>query len=438
MTNDPRRLRLTTGVMLTVALLTTGVATSTAQGVSAPDWGPVKTLAHGNVSRPDVVAGPGGAATAVWRKDGWVVATRRPAEGSWGPRVRLGRGTAPQIGIDRTGTTTVIWTRTLNGFGPQVMASRRTPSGAWSTPVAVTPKVPSQPPTRHGAFEPVLAVGNDGGLVVTWLREPDDSGTSRVQARYRAADGTWEPIATLGPVESRSPTAAAANNGRAVVVYTLGARAYAVRHRASGWTGRRLIGRHVEPPQVAMDDAGDIVVAWSALQDDGFFRPEAVTREVGGPWSDPVTLDASTFDPPAAPEPVVGTGPSGLSTAAWARPNGEVVSSDRPLGGAWTAPEQVAPAGDTVIAAPPYLDLTVGRSGARLLAWTRRAGPDRYVEAAYRPASGGWLTPTRTSPVPVRAAAPEGWVYGGDRALLVWRGVTPDDNGRVQVRRLGP
>ena len=184
--------------------------------------------------------------------------------------------------------------------------------------------------------------------MVTWLREPEDSGAARVQARYRRAGAGWGGIVTLSPVEANSPVAAIDATGRPVVVYTVDATAFAVRRVAGQWRDPVRIGRHVEPPQVAVDDAGDIVVVWEAfVPSSGVFEPQAVTRPVGGSWSDPVTLDSTGYT-----EPVVASGPHGFSTAAWVRTDGEVVVSTHRVDGAWSAPKPIAPAGVHAVPVP--------------------------------------------------------------------------------------
>jgi hypothetical protein len=255
-----------------------------------------------------------------------------------------------------------------------------------------------------------------------------------VQARYRDPGRGWLPVTPVSATEAASPVAAIDASGRAVVSYVIGGAIYAARRLSDGWTSPVAIGNHAEPPQLAVDDAGDIVVAWLALGADGW-RPQVVTRPVGGAWTAPVDL----APPPLSAEPVVASGPGGTSTVAWSQADGGVVASTRPLGGSWTAPQQVAPGGVAVKAAAPWFDLTVGRTGATLLSFTRAPdGSTSYIGAAYRPAGGAWQPPTRVSPTGVQAGAAEGFVRRGDRAVLVWRGSTARRLGLAQLRRLQP
>ena len=418
-------------VTLMVALAAGGATTA------EPHWGPVVTLDRaGQVSRPDVVVDEHGTETAAWSRAGSVVVARRAAGGHWGPHVDLGEGKDPQLGIDRDGTVTIVWSRTLLGHGPQVMTAAHPVPGRWSTPVALSPHVAAG--NGRGAFGPVLAVSRGGAVVVSWLWNEEDSGAAQVQARYQTVDGAWRAVTTLSPVEAASPVSAIDARGRPVVAYVSQGSEFVVRRVAGTWTAPRLVGRHGEPPQVAVGDAGDIVVAFSQLQPDGIFRPVAATRRIGGVWHAPVVLDSALDTPLTDTEPAVVVGPRGRSTVAWTRPDGSVMVSDHFLGGSWTPPVQVAPAADRVQPFPPALQVDVGRSGAALLSWTRETDTATYVEAAYRPQAQAWQMPRRVSPSTVSGAAAEGFVRRGDRAVVVWRGVTAAPQEVVQLRRLHP
>jgi hypothetical protein len=419
------------------AAIPAGGLDTAAAATTDPHWGPVVTLSRGSeLGTPAVVVDAAGTATVAWSRAGTVVATRRPAGGSFGPRIVLGPGTDPQLGVDRDGVVTAIWTRRPPGQGPQVMTARESSRGRWGPPLALSPPVADT--NGHGAHVAMLAVSRRGGVVVSWLWNEEDSGAAQVQARERPAGHGWRDVVTLSPVEAAFPVCAIDARGRPVVAYVINGRIFVVRRPASGWTSPRLVGRHGEPPQLAVDDAGDIVVAWSQAQPDGIFRPVAATRPVGGRWAAPVTLDPAVGATLTAREPSVVSGPLGRSTAAWARSDGSVMVSQRPPGGSWSPPRQVAPAGSPVSGADPGSSLAVGRSGAVLLSWIRERPTTRYVEAAFQPAARPWGSPHRVSPSAVRAGAPDGAVQGADRAVLVWDAVTSPTEEVVQLRRLHP
>jgi len=426
-------------VLVAAALvLPSGPALSQPRTAGPATWGPVIDLALSqSMGRPDVVVDGTGITTVVWRTSSAIIAIRQSAAGVWGQPKRLGRGNSPQVGVDGSGTVTAIWTRHLPGWGPQVMASRRALGGDWSAGVQVSAPVASQGSTAHGAFEADLAVSHGGAVLVSWLWGADDSGGSRIQARYRPSGHRWHGIANLSPVEARSPVCAVGDHGRAVVIYTQFAHVFAVRRTADGWMRRKEIGVHAEPPQVAMDDRGDMTAVWSSLEADGVFRPQAATRRLGGAWTPPHTLDPALDQTVTSSEPVVAIGPRGHSTAAWVRPDGQVVVADHPIGHPWSPVKEVAAPGDPAETVPPYVNIAVGADGSRVLSWTREDAWSHYIEAAYRRPRQGWQTPHRLSPAQVDASAAETFVQGGDHAVAAWRGYD-NDGAHLQLRKLHP
>jgi hypothetical protein len=167
----------------------------------------VRTLdSAASTSRPDVVVARDGTVTVVWSRQRQVVARSR-VDGSWQPRVAVGHGASPRVGVDASGSLTVIWLRHLEGFGPQIMAARRPArTGDWTRPRAVSAPAASVSSAR-GAYSPTIAVSGAGATVVSWLWNQEDSGAAQVQARFRPVGGPWGPIATLSPPEVRNGTA---------------------------------------------------------------------------------------------------------------------------------------------------------------------------------------------------------------------------------------
>jgi hypothetical protein len=425
------------GALLAVGA--TGAAGAVAPTGAAPRasaWGPVVDLAASpGISRPDVVVGPRGATTVVWRTQNGIVAVTRSPGGAWGAPHRLGNGTSPAAAVDGRGGVTVIWVRHQPDMGPQVMTAHRRPGAAWSRARALSKAVPSNGSSFPGAFRPRLAVGHDGASVATWMWGADDSGGSRVQVRYRPAGGLWRPPVVLSPVEARTPECAVGADGRAVVVYTVNARVLAVRRTASGWSPRERIGSHAQPPLVAMDDRGRATAVWSAYDvDDAAFRPQAATAAPGRSWRPPVTLDPGVS---TSSQPVVGITPTGRTTVAWTRDTGQVLTAAHVPGRPWSGPRVVADRGAQVVGVPPFLGLAVGRSGAAVLTWTRGPSGAQRVESTYHPPGQGWQGTSVLSPADVDAAAAEAYVGPGAQAVTAWRGVDDAGSEHLQLRFLG-
>ena len=248
---------------------------------------------------------------------------------------------------------------------------------------------------------------------------------------------TGESVATLSPVEARTPECALGDDGRSVVVYTVFARVFAVRRTPDGWAPRVRLGLHAEPPLVAVDDAGDAAAVWSSLGEGGTFRPQASTAGSDAAWTMAETLD--TVDPDSTSEPVVAMTPQGHATVAWVRSDRTVVASDHDPGGSWSTPTAVSTTMTAVIAGAPRLALSSGRNGALLLTWqdTRETPEEilKSVRGAYRPGGGAWQEPVRLSPEHVMLSEAATAVGRGGRAVASW---TAYDRAyglyRIQVR----
>lgn len=153
-------------------------------------WSPAQQLSAGTgVSLPRLVVNDSGAALAVWQQGApgiptEVVAAYRPAgSGSFDPAATVSAGTGkatwnPQPTIDATGDVAV-------GFveGTSMVVSERPPSGAWTTPVTISPALQSV-----GA--PALAMDDAGDLVAAW-QAIDASGLSSVWESGKPAGGTF-------------------------------------------------------------------------------------------------------------------------------------------------------------------------------------------------------------------------------------------------------
>ena len=379
----------------------------------------VRTLdSAASTSRPDVVVARDGTVTVVWSRGRQVVARSRVG-GSWQPRVAVGHGSSPRVGVDASGSLTLIWLRHLEGFGPQVMAARRPArTGDWTVPRAVSASAPAVSSAR-GAYSPSIAVSGAGATVVSWLWNQEDSGAAQVQARFRPVGGPWGPIATLSPPEARNPVSAIDGSGQATVAYVGNrARPRAVTRTQDGWGDPvRLAANGVNAPQLAAGPQGDAVATFAASIDQRY-QPQAVTRAPGGTWSGPVSLESPT-PPLTVLDPVVGMDASGVATAAWWRSDQSIAVSRHPRDATWSAPEVVVPPGPPIRPRPPYLDLAVSPSGTVLLTWTHRASGESWVSAALR-SSDGWTTAPGVSGTDKGCAAGEPDLRSGT-AVLAWR-----------------
>jgi hypothetical protein len=287
----------------------------------------VRTLdSAASTSRPDVVVARDGTVTVVWSRGRQVVARSRVG-GSWQPRVAVGHGSSPRVGVDASGSLTLIWLRHLEGLrttghgGPTPRAHRRLDGTEGRVRLGARGELGSRGllaehrRLRCGCHRGQLAVEPGG------LRSRAGAGS------LPPVGGPWGPIATLSPPEARNPVSAIDGSGQATVAYVGNrARPRAVTRTQDGWGDPvRLAANGVNAPQLAAGPQGDAVATFAASIDQRY-QPQAVTRAPGGTWSGPVSLESPT-PPLTVLDPVVGMDASGVATAAWWRSDQSIAVS---------------------------------------------------------------------------------------------------------------
>ena len=281
---------------------------------------------------PRIAVNSRGDAVAVWASvgfTGWTIqAASRPAGGAWQPAVPLDSpqaGTAaPDVVVDDTGRAVAVWAAT-GGTGWRVQAASRNADGTWSKVVAISgqdatgsiaPQVaregsndvlavwsrtignatvietstlsagkttwtPAAPPfaVANDALAPTLAVNARGDGLIIWTSF-DKAGLS-VRASYRRAGKVWgrpSPSRALQRAPSRRESPSNAR-GDAIAVWTQSLGGFSRVHAASysystaAWSAARVLskgGADSLTPQVALDDGGDGVVAWSRYDGQSF------------------------------------------------------------------------------------------------------------------------------------------------------------------------
>jgi len=174
-------------------------------------------------------------------------------------------------------------------------------------------------------------------------------------------------------------------------------------------------GRDAEDPQVAVDPAGDAVAVWTRF-DGAHTIVQAAVRQAGGSWVPSGSLSVAGRD---AEEPEVGMDAAGNAIAVWRRHDGSkyiVQSATRPAGGGWQAPVDLSAAGET--AKEPALAMNA--AGDAVAVWTRFDGLDFVVQAAARPAGGGWQGPHDISAAGQDAEEPQVAIGPSADALALW------------------
>ncbi|MDQ6523846.1 hypothetical protein RB608_09560 [Nocardioides sp. LHD-245] len=268
-------------------------------------------LAATDLSGPSLITGaasvavdPAGNATAVWIEspDGssyQVRAARRTGSaGAWGVAATVGApgSLAPAVATGPNGSAILAYTSTDTGFAV-ILARTIDAGGAWSPPSIV-----SAPGQNSGS--PQLTVGPDGTITIAWSTH--DGVNTIVQARRRTPDGTWSAPLTLSTpgTNADGPSLAIDDEGDVVVAWTTSTGVEASRLLPTGWTTPDQVWTGVNASQVraGAGGTGHFTLAWvvhSAVVGD---RVHATEHLGGDDWTEeayvlsPLGLDAKDVD----------------------------------------------------------------------------------------------------------------------------------------------
>jgi PKD domain-containing protein len=315
---------------------------------------PQRLSQSGSVSiQPQVAMNAAGDAVVVWEhlvnQTMVVQATVRPAGGTFSAPVNLSAaglmGPLPRAAIDGAGNVTVVWQQ----WGPEsaiVQAATRPAGGTFSAPTDL-----SAPGNVSGA----QVATNAGETVAAWGRV-DSTPSWIVQAATRSAGGAFSAAADLS---------------------------------AAGHGG--------VDPQVGVDAAGNAVAVWSRF--DGTSRVvQVATRPAGHPFGAPTDLSLAGRD---ALVPGLAVNPAGDAVVAWQRSNGTntIVQSAVARAGAGFAPAADLSLAGRDATAP---DIGIDADGDAIVGWQRSDGASTIVQAAGYDAAGPLL---RSLSVPGAVAA---------------------------------
>lgn len=359
-------------VLILVVLPLVAAVPAAASDVPATFLLPAVDLSPGEpvLDSPQVAVAPDGKTTVVWsRRDPGstfsVMASTRSPRGAFTAPVRLSAAgedaTGPQVAVAPDGTTTVAWMRDVGNNDGIVRATTRPPNGGFGEPVDVSPAGYVGPPS--------LAVGADGTTAVAW-------GGSGIQASTRPAAGAFGPPVQLSPGNGFSPA-------------------------------------------VTVDPEGTTTVVWKQCTNVDTFDQvvQASTKPAGGTFSAPVDLSAAGTTLLDGPE--VATAADGTTTVVWSGYDGTVSSvhtSTRAAGGVFVAPVTLDADSGTQV---PYAQLAVAEDGTTTVVWTDQdpsapAALQEVIRARTRAPGGAFgaavdvSEPGPTATLPRVAAAPDG------------------------------
>jgi hypothetical protein len=192
------------------------------------------------------------------------------------------------------------------------------PAAARATPTFLSPVDVSD--AGQDAYAPQVAEDPSGNSLMVWTRF--DGTNTRIQARFRAANGTWDPTATISTEgrDAYEPQLAFDPSGNATAVWSQFDGAHARTHAAlrpagGSFGGDQTIspgGRDAVAPQISVDSTGKAIAVWYAF-DGTTDRIQAAVRPAGGTFGSPQTLSAAGVE---AYEPQIATGPNADANAA--------------------------------------------------------------------------------------------------------------------------
>ncbi|MDQ3726586.1 MAG: hypothetical protein M3335_11980, partial [Actinomycetota bacterium] len=347
------------------------------------------------VAQPHVALDSEGNATAVWERGNGtstvIESAYRPAGESWGEPVAISppAATSPQVKVDRNGFLTAIWER-REGMKVIIESVGKAPGGSWGAAEEITELPAAIDP------EPWLAIDWEGNTTAVWKH------SETVMSAFRSFGGSWgEPI-PLSAGKSYVPQAAMDGRGDATAVWMRDngpnlVVESAYRPEQGEWGEPELVSQPGEEggnPHVAVDGKGDSLVAWRSADEEGE-SVRAAYRPAGGAWSEPVDVSVEGEE---VEQVRVALDPAGNAIVAWSGSDEEsgyrvVRAAFKPVGGEWEAPVALSePVGNGFPS-----DVVFNQSGDAALIWQRWDGTTNLIQVAYRPAGEEWEAPVDLS-----------------------------------------
>lgn len=408
------RLVLAASLVLALACGGGGGGGGTAVMSATGAWGPAQALETNLLSDsyyPQVAVDATGRALVVWYRlsgpggpaDIWAK-VYQPGQG-WQAEGTLesmdGDARYPVVSVGGDGTFLVAWQHTpVSGF-PAIWATRYQPGVGWSGPLQISDG-------SSGAYYPALASDGYGNALLAW-EQLGTLGYYEIRACRYGAAGAWSAPVVLGTSAAShnfTPRVAMdpAGNGmvawnRAVDITNGPSAVCAVAYRAgSGWqvTGSvPSLQSGVEGLDdaygcsLAMSSAG-AVLGWAETLNNTNYRPYArIWNPTTGTWSAAATVSAALDG--SVPE--VGIDANGKVHAAWIQYSGTAwndlyVASYAP-NGTWTVSTQPV---DGLAGGIGLFSLSVNPAGTASLVWNQTNGPVASIFGLRYEPSRGWNT----------------------------------------------
>jgi hypothetical protein len=349
---------------------------------AAPAW-----LTSFPISTPGTDNGPvrvamsqNGDVGEVWRQSGTTVdsiqASIRPAGGSFrSPQPLDSNGDQPQIGMDANGNAMAVW---VNGVDGNLFFSRAAAGGSFA-------KGTELPGQTSNAVDYSLAVAPSGEAICGWR-----SG-SVVSVAFAAPGAGFGSPQTFSVNNPSAIEVAISPTGEALLAYEEGVSDHSILKAAVRPPGGTFgtpqpispSDEDAEQVSLALNSAGQGIVAWSSLIAVNQWKPEAVFLAPGGDFSSVQVKDiaAITFGAGAIGAAI---DPSGAVRAVWNSSDGStqsVLATTAPFGGPFDPSAQTL--SSTMVAGP---ELASDAAGGAIAVWLDTDGTNNRAAAAVAPA----------------------------------------------------
>lgn len=379
-------------------------------------WSPATQLSPADSFSvyPSVAVAPDGTLWVMWVRnvglDGRVEVARRSPGGAWSDPVLVSAAgldvNTGQIAVNGAGVAVAVWVHYAGDGNYQVVASRASSTGVWSTPATLTP-------ATSNALAPRVAgsPAADGNFHAIWIAEDSASGHYRIQGRSMIR-GQWKGPSWVSPPDGDGgfPSIRVRGDGTAFAVW---------RHEEDGqdpqiqmrnstpggtwgWMTPLSSGTGGSTDPVIEVHATGVVFAWTRLYENLGPRVQVRRLIIGGGLSSTADLGTVGSDPHGAQ---LASTMSGKAFVSWQ----EKVSGDHVTHAvqampdqAWSAPQRFPAAASGVYS--KYTRLAVDPSGDAVLLWQRHsfdADPVASLQTATwdvtRPLAGTPTVPLRIS-----------------------------------------
>jgi hypothetical protein len=394
-----------TRTALLAALTAAALLLTAAPAAHAAAWlPPIPVSADDqNVAHSAVTMAGNGDVVAIWTpSSGGMWASIRPAGGSFSAPVQISSGTGaifssrPALTVDAAGNAVAAWSQ-FDGSFYRIRAAFRPAGGAFGPMETISA-------AGRQAIEPDTALDGAANAIVVWHRS--DGTRNRVQWSYRPAGGSFPAAGTTitsgGNTDQEYPRLAMDPAGNAVVAYQAYEQPSNVTYvryqeRPAGGVFPGAAGEKApvpengngSPPEFGSMDVGlgdgEIAFVWHRFEGATNDRFRAAVRTFGAPEA----MGTQVLDSSGGMDEIrLAMAPSGEAVAVWSTSDGnDVLWAARAAGGAFGASADLAPS------AAIADDVAVGLDGlGNAIATWFETGPST-AWAAMRPAGGTFGAP---------------------------------------------